>query len=91
MPEPRATRVVWTLEAWKDYLYWQEQDRKTLKRVNALIADALRSPFAGIGKPEPLKQSLAGYWSRRIDEANRLVYAFERGELIVIACRYHYD
>ncbi len=66
--------LAWTHEAWADYTYWQDQDRKTLKRINRLIADTQRSPFRGIGKPEPLKENLAGFWSRRIDEANRLVY-----------------
>ena len=60
--------LVWTGEAWKDYLYWQGQDRRTLKRVNRLIRDVLRSPFEGIGKPEPLRENLAGFWSRRIDD-----------------------
>lgn len=83
-------RVVWTLAAWQDYLYWQTQDRKTLKRINALIQDTLRSPFSGIGKPEPLKENLSGFWSRRIDETHRLVYAVHDGDLAIIACRYHY-
>lgn len=83
------SRVVWTLAAWEDYLYWQGQDRKTLKRINALIRDTVRSPFSGIGKPETLKETLSGFWSRRIDEAHRLVYAVEGDDLAVIACRYH--
>ena len=87
MPE----RLAWTAAAWDDYLYWQTQDRKTLKRINALIQDALRNPFTGIGKPEPLRENLTGFWSRRIDEQNRLVYAVENEELAIIACRYHYD
>jgi toxin YoeB len=66
------------------------QDRKTLRRINALIADALRIPFSGIGKPEPLRANLAGFWSRRIDDTNRLVYAVESDHLTIIACRYHY-
>lgn len=85
-----ADRIIWTLAAWEDYQYWQGQDRKTLKRINALIQDCLRSPFAGIGKPEPLRENLSGFWSRRIDETNRLVYTAEAGELVIIACRYHY-
>jgi toxin YoeB len=84
-------RLVWTQAAWSDYVYWQTQDRKTLKRINALILDAMRSPFYGIGKPEPLKESLSGFWSRRIDDANRLVYSVAGNELAIIACRYHYD
>lgn len=87
MPE----RLVWTAAAWDDYLYWQTQDRKTLKRINALIQDALRNPFTGIGKPEPLRENLNGFWSRRIDEQNRLVYAVENADLAIVACRYHYD
>jgi len=83
-------RLAWTAEAWADYLYWQRQDRKTLKRINVLINDALRTPFTGLGKPEPLRENLAGFWSRRIDDANRLVYAVDDDLLTVIACRYHY-
>lgn len=84
-------RLVWTQAAWSDYVYWQTQDRKTLKRINALILDTMRSPFDGIGKPEPLKESLSGFWSRRIDDANRLVYSVAGNELAIIACRYHYE
>lgn len=83
--------ISWTDNAWDDYLYWQNQDKKTLKRINTLIKDCLRSPFDGIGKPEPLKHDLAGYWSRRIDDTNRIVYAYENDTLIIISCRYHYD
>ncbi|MET3807892.1 toxin YoeB [Nakamurella sp. UYEF19] len=75
---------------WEDYLYWQTQDRKTLKRVNQLIADVLRDPFVGIGKPEPLKHILAGAWSRRIDEANRLVYYVTDKHIVVLQARDHY-
>lgn len=84
-------RLVWTAAAWEDYQYWQGQDRKTLKRINSLIQDCLREPFAGIGKPEPLRENLSGFWSRRIDEVNRLIYTVEDGSLVIIACRYHYD
>ncbi len=80
----------WTDEAWDDYLFWQTQDKKTLKRINRLIKDAKRSPYEGIGKPEPLKENLAGFWSRRIDDANRLVYAIEERSITIISCRYHY-
>jgi len=83
-------RIVWTLTAWKDYLYWQSIDKKKLKRINELIKAALREPFEGIGKPERLKHDLKGYWSRRIDSEHRLVYSFEKNELIIIACRHHY-
>ncbi len=83
--------LTWTKEAWSDYLYWQGQDKKTLKRINKLIVDAQRSPFEGIGKPEPLKENLAGFWSRRIDDTNRLVYIAENKQLTIISCRYHYE
>ncbi|TKF24021.1 Txe/YoeB family addiction module toxin [Vibrio kanaloae] len=80
--------LAWTDEARNDYLYWQGQDKKTLKRINKLITDAKRSPFEGIGKPEPLKENLAGFWSRRIDDTNRLVYAVNDSHLTIIACRF---
>jgi toxin YoeB len=84
-------RLIWTSAAWEDYLYWQGQDRKTLKRINALIQDAMRQPFEGIGKPEPLRENLSGFWSRRIDDTHRLVYTVEENDLAIIACRYHYE
>jgi len=82
--------LAWTKESWSDYLYWQTQDKKTLKRINKLISDTQRSPYMGIGKPEPLKENLSGFWSRRIDESNRLVYAVDVNQLTIISCRYHY-
>lgn len=83
--------LAWTTEAWEDYVYWQTQDRKTVKRINQLIADILRdSPFEGIGKPEQLKHALAGGWSRRIDEANRLVYVADETHVTILQARYHY-
>lgn len=82
--------VEFTSNAWKDYTYWVEQDKKTLKRINSLIKASLRTPFEGLGKPDPLKGNLSGYWSRRIDEVNRLVYAVEDNKISVISCRYHY-
>lgn len=82
--------VKFTDEAWVGYIYWQTQDRKTLKRINDLIKDAQRDPFTGIGKPEALKYSLSGFWSRRIDETNRLVYEATEEDLTIISCRYHY-
>ena len=85
----RAIRFV--PDAWDAYLYWQAQDKKTLKRLNLLITAAARDPFAGIGKPEPLRGELSGYWSRRIDDANRLVYRATDTELVIIACRFHYN
>jgi len=84
-------KLAWTAGGWEDYLHWQTQDRKTLNRINQLIDDILRDdPFEGIGKPEPLKHALAGAWSRRIDEANRLVYTANEQYVIVLQARYHY-
>jgi len=74
---------------WEDYMYWQGQDRKTLKRINQLVADVLRSPFEGIGKPEPLKHVLSGAWSRRIDQSNRLVYYVSDEEIVILQARDH--
>jgi toxin YoeB len=82
--------LAWTNDAWADYVYWQGQDKKTLKRINKLITDTKRSPFEGIGKPEPLKENLSGFWSRRVDESNRLVYAVNDSHITVISCWYHY-
>ena len=84
-------KLLWEDRAWSDYLYWQTQDKKTLKRINALIKDIQRSPYEGIGKPEPLRGNLSGLWSRRIDETNRIVY-FEQEEVVyIISCLGHYD
>jgi toxin YoeB len=80
----------WHASAWDDYLYWQQIDKKVLARVNELIKDCLRSPFRGIGKPEPLKGSLSGCWSRRITDEHRLVYQIKDDRLIILQCRYHY-
>jgi toxin YoeB len=82
--------LAWTDEAWDSYVYWQNQDRKTLKRINKLIKEAKNNPFEGIGKPEPLKENLSGFWSRRIDDTNRLVYAVDESYLTIISCRFHY-
>ena len=76
-------RLLWEERAWNDYLYWQTQDRKTLKRINVLIVDIKRTPFEGIGKPEPLRGNLSGYWSRRIDDTNRIVY-FEQEDVFYV-------
>lgn len=82
----------WTDEAWEDYLYWQTQDKKTLKRINKLIKDIERNGnVEGIGKPEPLQYNLQGYFSRRIDEENRLVYVATDTEVTIISCRFHYN
>ena len=84
-------RLVWEDDAWEDYLYWQTQDRKILKRVNLLIKDIRRSPFDGIGKPEPLKHNLSGWWSRLIDDIDRIVYYERDGIIYIVSCRGHYD
>lgn len=83
-------KISFSEEAFKDYEYWQKQDRKTLKRINELIKDCVRNPFDGIGKAEPLKGDLSGFWSRRIDQEHRLVYTIEEDEIIIVVCRYHY-
>ncbi len=82
--------ISWTPHAWEDYLYWQGQDKKTVKRINELIKDINRDPFQGIGKPEPLKFEFNGCWSRRIDDTNRLVYQVADQNIIILQCRYHY-
>ena len=83
-------KKIWFDQAWNDYLYWQTQDKKTLKRINQLIRDTERDPFHGIGKPEPLKGELSGFWSRRIDEQNRLVYRINDDILEILSCKEHY-
>ncbi len=83
-------RIVWTLTAWNDYLYWQSTDKKKVKRINELIKAILREPFSGVGNPEALKYDLQGFWSRRIDSEHRLVYSADEHELVIVACRYHY-
>jgi toxin YoeB len=82
--------IMWTAEAWDDYIHWQGQDKKTLKRINQLVKVIQRTPFEGIGKPEPLKANLTGLWSRRIDDTNRLVYEIARVQVNIVSCRYHY-
>lgn len=83
--------VLFLPEGWEDYLYWQIQDRKTLRWINTLIKDIQRSPFDGIGKPEPLKGNYQGWWSRRIDEINRIVYKAEAKQIVIAQCKTHYD
>lgn len=83
-------KLIFSDEAWEDYLYWQEQDRRMVRRINGLINETKRDPFRGTGKPEPLKHALAGYWSRRINEEHRMVYKVEDGALLVAQLRYHY-
>ncbi|MBD2757651.1 Txe/YoeB family addiction module toxin [Spirosoma validum] len=80
----------WDKDAWEDYLYWQKTDKAVLRRINELIKESLRTPFDGKGKPEPLKENLSGFWSRRITDEHRLVYRVEDNRLHVIQCRYHY-
>lgn len=84
-------RIEWDLDAWEDYVYWQSADKKNLRRINQLLKDIVRSPFEGIGKPEPLKGNLTGFWSRRIDDEHRLIYVVEEESIVVIACRGHYS
>ena len=84
-------KLLWDDRAWEDYLYWQTQDKKTLKRINSLLKDIQRDRYNGIGKPEPLKGNLSGWWSRRIDEENRIVYKEKDESIIIAACRGHYE
>ena len=84
-------KILWEDRAWSDYLSWQNEDKKTLKRINKLITDIQRSPFEGIGKPEPLKENLSGWWSRRIDEVNRIVYFVKDDIVHIVACKGHYS
>jgi len=83
--------ILWEDRAWDDYLYWQKQDKRTLKKINELIKDIKRNTFEGIGKPEPLKDSLSGFWSRRIDDTNRIVYYEQSGIIYIVSCKGHYD
>ncbi len=84
-------KILWEDRAWAEYLYWQKEDKKTLKKINLLIKDMQRNPFDGIGMPEPLKNNLSGWWSRRIDKVNRIVY-FEKNNIIhIISCKGHYE
>ncbi len=83
-------RLIFADAAWEDYLYWQKQDRKMVERINKLIQEVMREPFAGVGKPEPLKHALAGFWSRRITDEHRMVYRVEDGSLLIAQLRYHY-
>ncbi len=84
-------RIVFTKNSWEDYISWQKEDKKLLKRINLLIKDISRTPFEGIGNPEPLKYDFSGYWSRRIDREHRLVYQVEEGNVLIYSCRFHYD
>mgnify|MGYP000043341458 FL=1 len=83
--------LIWHDAAWAEYLYWQNQDKKTLKRINQLIKDIERNPFTGIGKPEPLKGNLSGFWSRRINDHHRLIYTIQGENCVIAQCKGHYD
>lgn len=84
-------KLLWEENAWQEYLYWQTQDKKTLKRLNNIIKEIQRDCYNGIGKPEPLKENLSGWWSRRIDEENRIVYKQENNNIIIASCKSHYE
>ena len=84
-------KLQWDADAWADYIYWQSQDKKTLKTINLLISDILRNAYEGIGKPEALKDNLSRLWSRRIDEKNRIVYIIKNDTVTIISCNNHYD
>ena len=84
-------KLLWDERGWNDYLAWQDDDRKTLMKINALLKDIQRNPYNGIGKPEPLKENLSGWWSRRIDSANRIVYREKDGVIVIASCKGHYD
>lgn len=83
-------KIIFMDDAWEDYLYWQQQDESMLKKINGLIKEIARAPFEGLGKPEPLKESLSGFWSLRINIEHRLVYKVENESVIILQCRYHY-
>lgn len=83
-------KLLFTDEAWEDYLYWQKYDKKIIKKINSLIKEAKRSPFDGTGNPEPLKYDLSGFWSRRIDREHRLIYKVDNDVLSIVQCKYHY-
>lgn len=84
-------KFIFVDESWEDYLYWQKTDKKKLKRINELLKDISRTPFHGIGKPEPLKYKYSGFWSRRIDDEHRLIYQAKDDEILIAKCRHHYD
>ncbi len=84
-------KIIFTKNSWEDYISWQSEDKKMLKKINELLKDIQRTPFEGKGKPEPLKYDLAGFWSRRIDREHRLVYQVSKNEILVYSCRFHYD
>lgn len=85
-----TSNLIWHVEAWEDYLYWQKNDKAILKRINALIKTIIKTPYSGAGKPKPLKHALEGYWSRRISLEHRLVYKVTESGVSIVQCRYHY-
>ena len=84
-------KITFSINAWEEYCYWQSQDKKTLKRINQLLISIQRDSFSGIGKPEPLKNNFSGFWSRRIDDVNRLVYRINDRQIEIIQCKGHYE
>jgi toxin YoeB len=84
-------RFIFVEDSWEDYLYWQKTDKKLLSKINDLLKDISRTPFSGIGKPEPLKHKYKGYWSRRINDEHRLIYKIQDDEIIIAKCRFHYS
>ncbi len=84
-------RYIFVDESWEDYLYWQKYNKKYVKRINALLKDISRTPFKGLGKPEPLKHKYKGFWSRRIDKEHRLIYMVKDDDILIAKCRFHYD
>lgn len=84
-------RYIFVDESWEDYLYWQKTDKKYVKKINKLLKDIFRTPFSGLGKPEPLKYKYKGFWSRRIDNEHRLIYAVKDEDILIVKCRFHYD
>ena len=87
----QVSQVQWDFDAWEDYLYWQNHDKKVLRQINKLVKDISRSPFEGLGKPEPLRENLSGLWSRRINKEHRLVYLVRENTVLIFSCRGHYD
>ncbi|MDG5800651.1 Txe/YoeB family addiction module toxin [Marinilabiliaceae bacterium ANBcel2] len=84
-------RYIFVEESWEDYLYWQKTDKKMLQRINLLLKEISKTPFSGIGKPEPLKYKYQGFWSRRIDQEHRLIFQVKGNDLLIAKCRFHYD
>ena len=87
----QVSQVQWDFDAWEDYMYWQNHDKKVLRQINKLVKDISRSPFEGLGKPEPLRENLRGLWSRRINKEHRLVYLVRENTVLIFSCRGHYD